>query len=281
MNLLDRLWQNLSLSSWSDYVDILLVAILIYELFKFLRKNNSQRILKGLLVLFVALQMSNWMQLHVIYYFLSNAMQIGILALVILFQPELRKMLEKFGGTSIRGRLRFSGQTENEWNMAILQIIEAVSDLSWSKTGALIICQKHDPLTAIINTGTTVNADVNAELLKNIFYPKAPLHDGAVIITDARVTAAGCILPLSANQNISKDLGTRHRAGLGMSENFDSLSIIVSEETGAISLASGGMLKRHLAPETLERLLINELVPAEAERTRVNPVEWVKGKLKW
>lgn len=281
MNLFDRLWQNLSLSSWSDYVDILLVAILIYELFKFLRKNNSQRILKGLLVLFIVLQISNWMQLHVIYYFLSNAMQIGILALVILFQPELRKMLEKFGGTSLRGRLRFGEQDNKVWNLAILQTIEAVSDLSWSKTGALIIFAKHDPLTAIINTGTTVNADVNAELLKNIFYPKAPLHDGAVIVTDARVTAAGCILPLSANQNISKDLGTRHRAGLGMSENYDSLSVIVSEETGAISLASGGMLKRHLAPETLERLLINELVPAESERKRVNPVEWVKGKLKW
>lgn len=281
MNLFNRFWQTLSLLSLSDYIDILIVSIVAYELIKFMKKSNSRRPLKGLLIIFVVLQLSDWLELHMIYYFLSNALQVGILALVILFQPELRKMLEKFGGVSIRNRLHHSAQDQQAMNMAILQTVEAVSDLSWSKTGALIIFEKFDSLVPIINTGTVINADVNAELLKNLFFNKAPLHDGAVIVTNARVTAAGCILPLSANQNISKELGTRHRAGLGMSENYDSLSVIVSEETGAISLAQGGMLKRHLAPETLERLLIQELIPAEATSEKSNVLEWVKGKLKW
>lgn len=281
MNIFERIFQTISLLKLSDYADILIVSILAYELIKFMKKSNSRRLLKGLLVLFVALQVSDLLNLHMIFYFLSNAMQVGILALIILFQPELRKVLEKFGGTSIRSRIHHSLQDHQAMNMAILQTIEAVSDLSWSKTGALIIFEKYDSLEPIINTGTVINADVNAELLKNLFFNKAPLHDGAVVLTNGRITAAGCILPLSANQNISKELGTRHRAGLGMSENYDSISVIVSEETGAISLAQGGMLKRHLAPETLERLLIQELIPAEEKREKFNVVEWVKGKLKW
>lgn len=281
MNIFERIFQTISLLKLSDYADILIVSILAYELIKFIKKSNSRRLLKGLLVIFVALQVSDLLNLHMIFYFLSNAMQVGILALIILFQPELRKVLEKFGGTSIRSRIHHSLQDHQAMNMAILQTIEAVSDLSWSKTGALIIFEKYDSLEPIINTGTVINADVNAELLKNLFFNKAPLHDGAVVLTNGRITAAGCILPLSANQNISKELGTRHRAGLGMSENYDSISVIVSEETGAISLAQGGMLKRHLAPETLERLLIQELIPAEEKREKFNVVEWVKGKLKW
>lgn len=281
MNIFERIWQTFALLSLSDYVDILVVSILAYELIKFMQKSNSRRLLKGLLVIFATVWISDLLDLHMIYYFLSNAMQVGILALIILFQPELRKVLEKFGGTSIRNRLHYSVQDHQAMNMAILQTVEAVSDLAWSKTGALIIFEKYDSLEPIINTGTVINADVNAELLKNLFFNKAPLHDGAVVVTNARVTAAGCILPLSANQNISKELGTRHRAGLGMSENYDSISVIVSEETGAISLAQGGMLKRHLAPETLERLLIQELIPAENKGEKANVLEWVKGKLKW
>ena len=281
MNIFDRIAQTLSLLKISDYIDIMIVAVLAYELIKFLRNSNSRRMLKGLLFIFVALQLSGWLQLHMIYYFLSNALQFGILALIILFQPELRKVLEKFGGTSIRNRLHHGIQDHQAMNQAILQTVAAVSDLSWSKTGALIIFERFDSLEPIINTGTVINADVNAELLKNLFFNKAPLHDGAVVLTNARITAAGCILPLSANQNISKELGTRHRAGLGMSENYDSISVIVSEETGAISLAQGGMLKRHLAPETLERLLIQELIPAETKTDKAKVLEWVKGKLKW
>ncbi|MBR6574298.1 MAG: diadenylate cyclase CdaA, partial [Clostridia bacterium] len=206
-------------------------------------------------------------RLNTMRYLLESVMQVGILALVIIFQPELRKMLEQFGSqrlSSLFGLLR--GQETKTTDAAILQTVEAVSSMSWTKTGALIVFQRGDSLQNIINTGTTVNADVNAELLKNLFYNKAPLHDGAVIIADGRIAAAGCILPLTGKQNISKDLGTRHRAALGQSENFDSLSVVVSEETGGISLAEGGILKQHLAPETLERLLIAKLMPEEEEQ---------------
>jgi diadenylate cyclase len=207
------------------------------------------------------------LQLNVVTFLLESVMQVGILALVIIFQPELRKMLEQFGSQKLSGLLGIMRPHETKTtDAAILQIIEAVSSMSWTKTGALIVFQRDDSLQSIINTGTTVNADINAELLKNLFYNKAPLHDGAVVIAEGRIAAAGCILPLSGKQNISKDLGTRHRAGLGQSENYDSLSVIVSEETGGISLAEGGILKQHLAPETLERLLIAKLMPEEEEQ---------------
>ncbi|MGM9653981.1 MAG: diadenylate cyclase CdaA, partial [Butyricicoccaceae bacterium] len=232
---------------------------------------------QGLIAMVVITILSDLAQLHVIYYIMETVMQVGILALVIIFQPELRKMLEQFGSSKLSNLFSF-GRTQEArtTDTAILQTIEAVNSLAWTKTGALIIFQREDSLQNIINTGTTINADVNAELLKNLFYNKAPLHDGAVVIADGRIAAAGCILPLSGKQNISKDLGTRHRAGLGQSENYDSLSVIVSEETGGISLAEGGILKQHLAPETLERLLTAKLMPEEDDQ-KPNLLERVKG----
>lgn len=250
-----------------DVIDILLVAFLFYKVMRFLRNTNAQKLFQGLALLVAATLLTDVLRLNTMRYLLESVMQVGILALVIIFQPELRKMLEQFGSqrlSSLFGLLR--GQENKTTDAAILQTVEAVSSMSWTKTGALIVFQRSDSLQNIINTGTTVNADVNAELLKNLFYNKAPLHDGAVIIADGRIAAAGCILPLTGKQNISKDLGTRHRAALGQSENFDSLSVVVSEETGGISLAEGGILKQHLAPETLERLLIAKLMPEEEEQ---------------
>ncbi|MBQ6712090.1 MAG: diadenylate cyclase CdaA [Clostridia bacterium] len=250
-----------------DVIDILLVAFLFYKVMRFLRNTNAQKLFQGLALLVAATLLTDVLRLNTMRYLLESVMQVGILALVIIFQPELRKMLEQFGSqrlSSLFGLLR--GQENKTTDAAILQTVEAVSSMSWTKTGALIVFQRGDSLQNIINTGTTVNADVNAELLKNLFYNKAPLHDGAVIIADGRIAAAGCILPLTGKQNISKDLGTRHRAALGQSENFDSLSVVVSEETGGISLAEGGILKQHLAPETLERLLIAKLMPEEEEQ---------------
>jgi len=260
-----------------DVIDILLVAFMLYKLMRFLRNTNAQKLFQGLVILLVITALSEVMQLSVVSWILTNVMQVGILALVIIFQPELRKMMEQIGSQKLSGWLSFGRQQENKTtDSAIVQTIEAVNSLAWTKTGALIIFQREDSLQNIINTGTTINADVNAELLKNLFYNKAPLHDGAVIIAEGRIMAAGCILPLSGKQNISKELGTRHRAGLGQSENYDSLSVIVSEETGAISLAEGGVLKRHLAPETLERLLIAKLMPEEEEQ-KSGLLERVKG----
>lgn len=264
MKFLESIINNAKLATAWDVIDILIVAFLLYRLMRFLRNTNAQKLLYGLIAVIMILELSDVMHLYVIHYILEAVMQVGILALVVIFQPELRKMLEQFGSSKIARFLTSRGAQPSTTDTAIVQTIEAVNALSWTKTGALIIFQRNDPLTNIINTGTTINADVNAELLKNLFYNKAPLHDGAVIIADGRIAAAGCILPLSSKQNISKDLGTRHRAGLGQSENYDSISVIVSEETGGISLAEGGILKQHLAPETLERLLTAKLMPAEA-----------------
>ena len=265
--MLQAIVNNVSLVTAWDIIDILIVAFLFYKIMRFLRNTNAQKLFQGLVLLVGATLLADVLQLNVVTFLLESVMQVGILALVIIFQPELRKMLEQFGSQKLSGLLGIMRPQETKTtDAAILQIIEAVSSMSWTKTGALIVFQRDDSLQNIINTGTTVNADVNAELLKNLFYNKAPLHDGAVVIAEGRIAAAGCILPLSGKQNISKDLGTRHRAGLGQSENYDSLSVIVSEETGGISLAEGGILKQHLAPETLERLLIAKLMPEEEEQ---------------
>jgi diadenylate cyclase len=245
---------------------------------RFLRNTNAQKLFQGLVLLAAATLLAEIMHLKAFGFIMRTVMEVGILALVIIFQPELRKMLDQIGSQKLANLFGMGrAQEAKSTDTAILQTIEAVSSLAWTKTGALIVFQREDDLQNIINTGTTINADVNAELLKNLFYNKAPLHDGAVIIANGRIAAAGCILPLSGKQNISKDLGTRHRAGLGQSENYDSLSVIVSEETGGISLAEGGVLKRHLAPETLERLLIAKLMPEEEVTEKPALMERVKG----
>lgn len=268
---------NLGMIELRDVIDILLVAFLFYKLMRFLRNTHAQKLFQGLVLLVAVLLFSDVLELNTINFILRTVMQVGILALVIIFQPEVRKILEQLSSQRLGNFFGLNRQQQNKsTDTAILQTIEAVNSLAWTKTGALIIFQRDDDLQNIINTGTTINADVNAELLKNLFYNKAPLHDGAVVVANGRIAAAGCILPLSNQQNISKDLGTRHRAGLGQSENYDSLSVIVSEETGAISLAEGGILKRHLAPETLERLLISKLMPEEEEQ-KPTLVERVKG----
>ncbi len=273
----DTMINNVRMATLWDVFDILIVAFLFYRLMRFLRNINAQKLFQGLIVLVAATLLSEVLQLKAVSFIMSTVMEVGILALVIIFQPELRKILEQFG-TQRLAKLFSIGraQTAKSTDAAILQTVEAVNALAWTKTGALIVFQREDDLQPIINTGTTINADVNAELLKNLFYNKAPLHDGAVIIANGRIAAAGCILPLSGKQNISKDLGTRHRAGLGQSENYDSLSVVVSEETGGISLAEGGILKRHLAPETLERLLTAKLMPEE-ESEKPSLVERMKG----
>lgn len=274
----EGLINNVGRATVWDIVDILIVAFLFYKLMRFMRKTNAQKLFQGLALLVATTLLAELMQLKAVSFIMRTVMEVGLLALVIIFQPELRKMLEQFGSQRLFKLLGLGrGQENKGTDTAILQTVEAVNSLAWTKTGALIIFQREDDLRSIINTGTTINADVNAELLKNLFYNKAPLHDGAVIIANGRIAAAGCILPLSGKQNISKDLGTRHRAGLGQSESFDSLSVIVSEETGGISLAEGGILKQHLAPETLERLLTAKLMPETEEHDRQTLMERVKG----
>ncbi len=279
--ILDNLQGYLKLASITDIIDILIVAFLIYKVLTLVRQTNAIQIIKAILILLVLLWVSQLLSLHVLNFLLMNTMQIGFLALIIVFQPELRRLLEQVGRSRFPSLLGRSQAYPTEMDQAIIQTVEACASLSWSRTGALIVFERNVPLTDVIKTGTVMDAQVNSMVLKNIFFPKAPLHDGAVIISGARISGAGCMLPMSANTSLSRDLGMRHRAGVGVSENSDAVSVIVSEETGSISVATGGMLKRHLASETLEILLRNELLPQKNEENKgqiKNFLGFMKGK---
>ena len=190
-----------------------------------------------------------------------------MVALLVLLQPDIRRVLEQVGSSSLPFLQFFSKPRVDRQTIeqAISQTVSACGDMSKSRTGALIVFERHNQLDEMLRSGTKLDAEVSSELLKNIFFVKAPMHDGAVIVREGRVLGAGCMLPLSRNVNLSRDLGMRHRAGIGMSENSDAVVVLVSEETGSISVAVGGMLKRHLMTETLEQLLRNELLPQPEE----------------
>ena len=244
----------------SDVVDIAIMAFLMYKVIMLMRRTNSGAVAKGVLLLLFALGVSTFFHLNTVSYLLQQLMVWGVVALVVIFQPEIRRFLEQMGRTS-PGKVFTPEEARNELDSAITQTVDAYMSLSKSKTGALMVFERKNMLDDAIKTGTALDCTVNAELLKNIFWNKAPLHDGAVIVRAGRIVGAGCMLPMSGNVNLSRELGMRHRAGIGASEHTDAVVAIVSEETGSISVAVGGMLKRHLAPETLERLLRNELLP--------------------
>ena len=257
----------------SDVVDIAIMAFLIYKVIMLMRRTNSGAVAKGVLLLLFALGVSTFFHLNTVSYLLQQLMVWGVVALVVIFQPEIRRFLEQMGRTSL-GKVFTPEEARNELDSAITQTVDAYMSLSTSKTGALMVFERKNMLDDAIKTGTALDCTVNAELLKNIFWNKAPLHDGAVIVRAGRIVGAGCMLPLSGNVNLSRELGMRHRAGIGASEHSDAVVAIVSEETGSISVAVGGMLKRHLAPETLERLLRNELLPQsdENDKPKFNPI---------
>ena len=258
-NGLSRSVNYLSTMGISDFLDIIIVAYLIYKAIGFVRRTNSNNLAKGLVVFLLALWGSDIFSLTMINFLLRKTAELGLIALLILFQPELRRLLERMGSGFASGR----SSSGTVMDSAISQTVQACCDRSDSKTGALIIFERGVALNSIISTGTVINADTTAELLKNMFFNKAPLHDGAVIIRDGRIAAAGCVLPLTQRTNLSKDLGMRHRAGIGLSEESDAVIIVVSEETGAISAAMDGMLKRHLSGEALDKLLRSELIREE------------------
>ena len=255
-------YNTIGLMQWSDVIDILLMTLVLYYVFTLLKDTSAGQVVKAIVIILIATQVTAWLKLYVTNWVFSTVIQIGAVALVVVFQPELRKVLTRLG--SSRAKELFAIDREsggNRFEAYIAVILKATYDLAATRTGALIVFERSTNLGEISATGTQVDAELSIEMLKNIFYPKAPLHDGACIIRDFRIHAAGCVLPLSKNNALSKDLGTRHKAGVGISEESDALVIIVSEETGAVSCAVGGMLKRHLAKETLEKLLINELAP--------------------
>ena len=246
----------------SDILDIAIMAFVLYKIFTLVQSTKAASLVKGLLIFLAALVLSSALHLNGINYIMTRMVNLGLLALIILFQPEIRRVLEQVGS---RRLVAFFIHEESASTMeqAIGQTVLACTEMSQSRTGALIVFEQKMQLDDMVRSGTVLDASVSSELLKNIFFVKAPMHDGAVIIRHGRLLGAGCMLPLSKNVNLSRDLGMRHRAGIGMSENSDAVVIIVSEETGSISVAIGGMLRRHLMPETLENILRNELMPQD------------------
>ena len=259
----------------TDIIDILIVAFLIYKGFSLIRRTNSTNLARGLFVLLAMFALAAILKLKMLLFLLRRTFELGLIALVVLFQPELRRLFERLGSSLSTGREAF----ESNMDSAVTQTVLACTDMSESKTGALIIFERKIQLNDIMSTGTIINADATAELIKNIFFNKAPLHDGALVIRNGRMTAAGCVLPLTKSNSLSKDLGMRHRAGIGLSEQSDAVIVIVSEETGSISVAIEGMLKRHLSPATLNKLLRAELIPETKTERKFQLIPWIKEKI--
>ncbi len=275
-NVLSRAGNYMATMDIADFVDIIIVAYLIYKIIWFVRKSNFINLAKGLLVLLFALWFSDLVGLIMISFLLRKTVELGMIALVILFQPELRGLLERMGST-LNTRLTVSG---SDLTHVISEIAQACGDMAASKTGALIVFERNVSLSPLVATGSIVNADANGELIKNIFFKNAPLHDGAMILREGRIEAAGCILPLSKRQNLSKDFGTRHRAGFGVCEESDAISVIVSEERGDISVAYGNVIKRHVTTGELATILTKELIREEKKEEKPSPWAMVKKFLK-
>ena len=250
--------------SFIDIIDILIVAYIIYRIMKLLKDTSAERLIKGIIILVGIMLLASMLHLTMISWLLQQALNVGLFAIVGVFQPELRRLLEQIGKGNF-SRLIVPADAPDEVESMITATVSACADMSRTKTGALIVFERRERLGEIISTGTMVDAAPSAELIKNIFFKNSPLHDGAMIVRAGRVCAAGCVLPLSGNQSLSRDLGTRHRAAVGMSESADSVLVVVSEETGSISVAIGGMLKRHLSPDMLRKLLENELLDSEKQ----------------
>ena len=259
METLQTLWSQLTGIQFTDILDIALVAFLIYKIFPIFRATNTMRIAKVVVVILAIAWVTDIAHLYTLNFVLNQFLSIGLLALVILFQPELRRMLDHLSSVKIK-RLLGAQKPEQEMVPVIAQTVLACEAMSKARIGALIVFARDSHIEDYFKTGTIVDGRVSEQLIRNIFFTNAALHDGAMIIQNGRIAAAGCVLPLSDTNRLSLDLGTRHRAAVGMSEVSDAVVVVVSEETGAISVAVGGMLKRHLAPQTLERLLHNELI---------------------
>lgn len=250
--------QQILRMQWSDYLDIIVVAFLVYKLLPFLRTPHIMRIARTVIAVVLIAWITSSAKLYTISWILNQVLAIGLLAFVVLFQPELRRILDHLGNVKL-AKLFGANRPAQEMEVVIGQTVRACDKMSREMVGALIVFVRDQPLEEYIRTGTPIDALVSEQLLRNIFFKNSPLHDGAVIIRDGRIVAAGCVLPLSTNRDLPPDLGTRHRAAVGISEVSDAVAVVVSEEKGIISEASGGQLKRKLELKTLDRLLHKEL----------------------
>ena len=261
--------QQILKMQWSDYLDILVVAYLIYKLLPLLRTPHIMRLARTVIALVLIAWITSAAKLYTINWLLNQLLAVGLLAFVVLFQPELRRMLDHLGNVKISKFFGMPRQVQ-EMDAVITQTVRACEAMSREKVGALIVFAREQRLEEYFKTGTAIDAQVSDQLVRNIFFKNSPLHDGAMIIRDGRIAAAGCVLPLSNNENLAPELGTRHRAGVGMSEATDAVVVIVSEENGSISVAAGGMLKRFLKVETLDKLLRQELHTVDSQEESVN-----------
>ncbi len=245
--------------SFINILDMLVVAALIYKLFLWIKGTRAVQLLKGLVVLVVATTISDWLGLYTINWILTNIRTMVIVAIPVVFQPELRRALERLGRGKFFARpLVFLG--EEDAARVINEIVRAVSVMAKNKMGALIVLERETGISEFVETGVRLDSLVSGEFLINIFIPNSPLHDGAVIIRGDRVAAAGCFLPLTENPNLAKELGTRHRAAIGITEISDSIALVVSEETGSISMAHEGRLTRYLDEKGLKEVLTDRLI---------------------
>ena len=276
MDAVRELFGTLTTIQWRDVLDILLVTYLIYRVVLLVRSTSAMRIAKGFMAILVISAVTQIQELWTLNFLLGQILSIGLLALVILFQPELRRMMDHLGSSVSLRRFLAPEREMGEMDMVISQTVKACEIMGRERVGALIVFARTHRLDEYFKTGTVIDSRVSEQLIRNIFFPKAALHDGAMIIRDGRIAAAGCVMPLSDSHRLSADLGTRHRAGVGTSEASDAVVVIVSEETGTISVAVGGMLKRHLAPQTLERLLRQELIREETTKAETKIVTAVK-----
>lgn len=252
-----------------DIIDIIVVSIIFYYIFKFISDRRAGKLAVGIIFIIVALVLSDVFNMNTLNFLLENIVQVGIIGLLIVFQTELRTFLEKVGGSSLLGSLNKKSSGDMQKIMECIDgVVESCVSFSENKTGALIVFERSTKLGDVIRTGTVINSNPSAFLIKNIFFNKAPLHDGAIIIRDFRLYAAGCFLPLSQNENIVKNLGTRHRAAIGMSENSDSIVVVVSEESGTISVAANGNLTMNFNEQTLKTELIKQLIGSEDKPIR-------------
>lgn len=270
------IWGTLKLIGIVDVFDIIFVALLFYYVYKFIKTRRAGKLALGVAVFIVLLVLTRVFEMQTAQFLLTNVFQIGLITVIVVFQPELRSALEMLGGESIKG-VKALGESRSVENIrhVIDETVEAVFDMSDEKTGALVVMERTTLLGDQIITGTVINADVQSELIKNIFFNKAPLHDGAMIIRDGRIHAAGCLLPLTQRTDLIKALGMRHRAAIGLSENSDAVVIVVSEETGNVSLVKDGEIARNYTHEKLTSELLT-LFDADEENPKYSVIKRVK-----
>ncbi len=276
----DGCLRTLKMMSIADVIDIIVVSILAYYIYRFLRDRRAGKLVLGVVLLVALKIVCDLTGMYVMQFILQNVFQVGLIIIAIIFQPELRSVLEKVGGQPIKGFRSFSSQKRNDIRLVIDGVAEAVEGLSETKTGALIVLERDTKLGDLVLTGTVIDAEPSPFLIRNIFHNKAPLHDGALIIRSGRLYAAGCLLPLSVNTNIIKDLGTRHRAAIGMSENSDAVVVVVSEETGIVSLAVEGVLTRGYTGTTLAAELERYMITGDADSGARGFLRRLRGKKK-